>query len=44
LTVFDELTAELLDLRADTRGSAAALFAMVLDCCSCCCCLGFIGW
>jgi hypothetical protein len=42
--MFDELTSELLDLRASTRGAVGALFAMVVDCCSCCCCGGFRGW
>jgi hypothetical protein len=43
--MFASLTAELLDLRADVRGPAGALFAMVVDgCCSCCCCYGFTGW
>ena len=42
--MFAELTSELLDLRASTRGAGAALFAMVVDCCSCCCCGGFRGW
>ncbi|HEY2219249.1 MAG TPA: hypothetical protein VGH35_07895 [Gaiellaceae bacterium] len=38
--MFTALTADLLDLRADVRGPAAALFAMVVDCCCCCCSLG----
>jgi hypothetical protein len=42
--MFAALTTELLDLRAETRGSTVALFAMVVDCCSCCCCMGFLGW
>ena len=42
--MFTALTDDLLDLRAETRGPAGALFAMVIDCCSCCCCLGFKGW
>ena len=41
--MFAELTSELLDLRASTRGRGGALFAMVVDCC-CCCCGGFRGW
>ena len=44
LTVFSELTRELLDLRATACGQSASLFATVIDCCSCCCCLGFPGW
>ncbi len=39
--MFDELTTQLLDLRAVTLGKPGGLFAMVLDCCSCsctCCC------
>jgi hypothetical protein len=42
--MFAELTSELLDLRASTRGEAGALFAMVIDCCCCCCCGGYRGW
>ena len=41
--MFEELTSQLLDLRADTVGQRGELFAMVLDCC-CCCCYGFVGW
>ena len=37
---FEELTAQLLDLRASTLAAEASAFAMVQDCCSCCCCLG----
>jgi hypothetical protein len=36
--MFDRLTRELLDLRAEVRGNPRAAFAMVLDCCSCSCC------
>jgi hypothetical protein len=42
--MFAALTDDLLDLRADRRGTTIALFAMLIDCCSCCCCLGFTGW
>jgi hypothetical protein len=42
--MFGVLTAELLDLRAETRGASTSLFAAVIDCCSCCCCMGFYGW
>jgi hypothetical protein len=35
--MFEELTSQLLDLRAGTLGRPGGLFAMVLDCCSCCC-------
>jgi hypothetical protein len=38
--MFEELTQQLLDLRASTLGSAPTAFAMVISCCSCCCCLG----
>ena len=36
--MFDNLTRELLDLRAAVRGEASSLFALVFDCCSCSCC------
>jgi len=41
--MLSSLTADLLDLRAEARGPARALFAAVIDCC-CCCCFGFRGW
>lgn len=42
--MFEELTTQLLDLRAEALGERNELFAMLLDCCSCCCCYGvFIG-
>ena len=44
LLMFEELTSQLLDLRATTLGDGTQLFAMVQDCCSCCCCYGFLGW
>jgi hypothetical protein len=37
-SMFTELTHDLLDLTATTRGEHAGLFAAVIDCCSCCCC------
>ena len=36
--MFQELTEELLDLTATTRGGLASYFAAVIECCSCCCC------
>ena len=42
--MFEELTNQLLDLRATTLGDRRELSAMVLDCCCCCCCYGFHGW
>lgn len=44
--VFDELTDELLDLRADVRGYGGAVYARDEDggggyCSCCCCCWGF---
>jgi len=36
--MFNQLTRELLELTAHTRGDARAAFAVVLDCCSCSCC------
>jgi hypothetical protein len=38
--MFEELTQQLLDLRASMRGPVPAAFAMVISCCSCCCCAG----
>jgi len=40
--MFEELTAQLLDLRAGALGKRTELFAAFLDCC-CCCCMGFRG-
>lgn len=40
LLMVDELTAELLDLRASRHGVSVPAFAMVQACCCCCCCLG----
>jgi hypothetical protein len=42
--MFEELTSQLLDLRATTLGERRELFALVQDCCCCCCCYGFSGW
>jgi hypothetical protein len=36
--MFKELTGELLDLTATTRGEVAGHFAAVIDCCCCSCC------
>jgi hypothetical protein len=44
LLMFEELTSQLLDLRATTLGDGRQLFATVQDCCCCCCCYGFLGW
>jgi hypothetical protein len=41
--MFQELTADLLDLHVSRVGEERGLFAMVLDCCSCCCCYCFWG-
>ena len=41
--MFNELTKDLLDLRADVKGDVTKLFAMVIDCCSCSCC-GCLFW
>jgi len=46
VTVFDELTDELLELRVDVRGYGAAVYARNEDegggyCSCCCCCWGF---
>jgi hypothetical protein len=43
--VFNQLTRELLDLTASVKGSPAARFAMVIDCCCCssCGCLAGCG-
>jgi hypothetical protein len=38
--MFTALTHDLLDLRADVRGAAAGLYAMVIDCCCCCSSIG----
>ena len=36
--MFTELTDELLELTATTRGIGRATFAVNVDCCSCTCC------
>jgi hypothetical protein len=36
--MFDELTQDLLDLRASLQGEQAAHYAAFLDCCCCCSC------
>ena len=41
--MFEQLTSQLLDLRADTLGAHQGLFAMVIDCCCCSSCYGFRG-
>ena len=37
VTMFTELTSELVDLTASVRGGRLELFAALIDCCSCCC-------
>jgi len=41
--MFAQLTAALLDLRAETLGRDTRAFAVTVDCCSssCCCCTPF---
>jgi hypothetical protein len=36
--MFKELTRDLLDLTATTKGGLGSYFALLQDCCSCCCC------
>lgn len=36
--MFTTLTAELLELTADAKGSSRATLAVTTSCCSCCCC------
>jgi hypothetical protein len=39
--MFDQLTTELLDLTATSKGRRRSMFAMLLaGCSSCCCCCG----
>jgi hypothetical protein len=41
--MFEQVTSQLLDLRATALGRPTGLFAAVIDCCSCsctCCCVG----
>lgn len=38
--MFEQLTGELLDLRATVQGRPASRFAMLLSCCSTCCSCG----
>jgi len=37
-TMFDRLTAELLDLTAESKGARLANYALNIDCCCCSCC------
>ena len=36
--MFDQLTSELLDLTAESRGVRLAHYALNIDCCCCSCC------
>ncbi len=38
--MFDRLTAELLELTAESRGARQAYYALNIDCCCCSCCWG----
>jgi len=44
VSMFDQLTRELLDLAAEVRGDRSRAFALIIDCCSCTCsCSGCVS-